>query len=92
MGPQNRRVPGQVVEAVHDDGDDNVEHNETTQKDETDEIEIGHIWAARFLGVHYFTGGFVKFKGFFITLTAAYKKGKRKIENYNVRGRCYQFI
>ena len=71
MGSQDRRVPGQVVKAVHDDGHHNVEHNEATQKDETDEIEVGNIGATGFLGVHYFPGGFIELEGFGVALAAA---------------------
>ena len=43
-------VPGEVVEAVHDDGDDDVEHDEGAEEDEADEVGDGQVVAARLLG------------------------------------------
>jgi hypothetical protein len=37
---QDGAVPGQVVEAVHDDGDDDVEHDEGAEEDEGDEVDV----------------------------------------------------
>ena len=40
MRPENGRVPGQVVEVVHDDGHEEVEHDERAQEDEGDEVDV----------------------------------------------------
>ena len=39
-------VPGEVVEVVHDDGDEEVEHDEGAEEDEADEVGVGHHGAA----------------------------------------------
>ena len=39
--PENGRVPGQVVEVVHDDGHEEVEHDERAQEDEGDKVDVG---------------------------------------------------
>ena len=44
-------VPGEVVEVVHDDGDEEVEHDEGAEEDEGDEVEVGEGRAARLLRV-----------------------------------------
>ena len=41
MGAQDGRVSGQVVEVVHDDGNEQVEHDEWTQEDEGHEVDVG---------------------------------------------------
>ena len=43
VGAQDGRVSRQVVEAVHDDGDDDVQHDEGAEEDEGDEVEVGHV-------------------------------------------------
>ena len=49
VGAQDGGVPGEVVEAVHDDGDDDVEHDEGAEEDEGDEVGDGEVVAARLL-------------------------------------------
>jgi len=36
-------VTGQVIETVHDDGNNNIEHNEGTKKYERHEVEVSHV-------------------------------------------------
>ena len=55
MRPQNGRVPGQVVEVVHDDGYEQVEHDEGAQEDEGHEVDVGQVGAAVLLGVDQFS-------------------------------------
>ena len=43
--------PGQIVEVVHDDGDEEVDHDEGAEEDEGDEVDVGHVGAAALLGV-----------------------------------------
>lgn len=43
MGAEDGAVARQVVEAVHDDGDDDVQHDERAEKDEGNEVEVGHV-------------------------------------------------
>ena len=39
------RVPGQVIEVVHDDSHEQVEHKEGAKEDEGDEVGVGHVGA-----------------------------------------------
>ncbi len=41
VSPQDGRVSGQVVEVVHDDGHEQVEHQEGAEEDEGDEVGVG---------------------------------------------------
>jgi hypothetical protein len=43
VGTQDGAVPGQVVEAVHDDGDHDVQHDERTQEDEGYKVQVSHV-------------------------------------------------
>ena len=40
VGAQDGGVPGQVVEVVHDDGHEQVEHDEAAEEDEGDEVDV----------------------------------------------------
>ncbi len=51
VSPQDGRVSGQVVEVVHDDGHEQVEHQERAEEDEGDEVGVGKGWAASLEGV-----------------------------------------
>ena len=46
MRAEDGGVAGEVVEAVHDDGHHDVEHDEGAEEDEGDEVEVGHVRAA----------------------------------------------
>ena len=46
VSPEDGAVPGQVVEVVHDDSHEQVEHKEGAKEDEGDEIGVGHVGAA----------------------------------------------
>ena len=43
VGAEDGAVSGEVVEAVHDDGDDDVQHDERTQEDERHEVQVSHV-------------------------------------------------
>ena len=47
MRAQDRRVPCQVVKVVHDDGDEEIEHEEGAEEDEGDEVGVGERGTAR---------------------------------------------
>lgn len=55
MRAQNRRVPRQVIEVVHNDGDKEIQHEERAKEDERHEVNVGDVGAAtlrlRFLGL-----------------------------------------
>ncbi len=55
MRAQDGGVSGQVVEVVHDDGDEEVEHDEWTQEDEGHEVDVGQGRAAVLSRVEKFT-------------------------------------
>ena len=40
MRAEDGGVPGEVVEVVHDDGDEEVEHDEGAEENEGDEVEV----------------------------------------------------
>ena len=46
VGPKDGPVPREVIEVVHDDGNEEVEHKEGAHHKEADEEWIGHIGAA----------------------------------------------
>ena len=56
-------LPCEIVEAVHDDSHDNVEHNEGAEKDERYEVEVGDVGATSLLRVHQFPSGLVVDEG-----------------------------
>ena len=53
VGTKDGGISGEVVKAVSDDGHNNVQHNERTQEDEGDEIDVGHWRAAPLLRVRH---------------------------------------
>lgn len=46
MGAQDRRVPREIIEIVHDNGDEQIQHEERTEEDERHEIGVGEVGAA----------------------------------------------
>ena len=70
VGAQDGRVSRQVVEVVHDDGDDDVQHDEGAEEDEGDEVEVGHVWAARLVGFDPVAGRLVELVRALVTLPA----------------------
>lgn len=48
MSAQNGRVTCQVVEIVHDDGHEQVEHEKRAEKDEANEVSVGKVQTALF--------------------------------------------
>lgn len=43
---QDRRVAGEIIEVVHDDGDEEVQHEERAEEDERHEVDVGDVGAA----------------------------------------------
>ena len=43
VGTQDGTVSGEVVEVVHDDGHEQVEHEEAAEEDEGDEEGVGEV-------------------------------------------------
>ena len=41
--PKNGPIPGEVVKVVHDDGNEEVEHQEGTDDEEADEVDVGKV-------------------------------------------------
>jgi len=46
VGAQDGGVPGQVVEVVHNDGHEQIEHEESGEEDEANEVAVGEVHAA----------------------------------------------
>ena len=63
VSAKDGRISGEVVKVVHDDSDEQVQHEEGAQEDETYEVGVGEVGAASFLPVYSFSGGFVEFEG-----------------------------
>ena len=49
--------PGQIVEVVHDDGDEEVDHDEGAEEDEGDEVDVGDVRATGLVRVDQLTSG-----------------------------------
>ena len=60
VGAEDGGVPGQVVEVVHDDGHEQVEHQEAAEEDEGDEEGVGEVGAAGFARVQDLLGDVVQ--------------------------------
>ena len=67
MGTQDRAVPGEVVKVVHDDGHEQVEHEEAAEEDEGDKEEVGDVAAAGLAGLQQFPRGAVLLDGSGVT-------------------------
>lgn len=52
VGAQNGGIPGQIVEAVHNDSHHDVEHDKAAQKDERNKVKVGDVGAAFLVGIH----------------------------------------
>ena len=44
-GEENNCIPGKVVEVVHDNSHEEIQHDEGTEEDEGDKVEVGHVGA-----------------------------------------------
>ena len=66
MRAEDGGIASQVVKVVHDDGHEEIEHDERTEKDERDEIEVGEIRAAVLVRVQEFSRRLVVLEGHFI--------------------------
>ena len=60
VSTQDGTVSGEVVEVVHDDGHEQVEHQEAAEEDEGDEEGVGEVGAAGFTRVQDLLGHVVK--------------------------------
>ena len=54
VGAQDGGVSGQVVEVVHDDGHEQVDHDEAAEEDEGDKVEVGGVAATGLVWVEKF--------------------------------------
>ena len=52
MAAQNGTITSQVIETVHNDGNYNVQHDETAQENERDEVKIGDVGSTSFVRIH----------------------------------------
>ena len=60
VGAEDGGVAGEVVEVVHDDGHEEVEHEEAAEEDEGDEEGVGEVGAAGLVRVHDLARGGVE--------------------------------
>ncbi len=51
MRSEDGGVPCQVIEVVHDDGHEQIEHDEAAEEDEGDKVDVRHVRAARLVRV-----------------------------------------
>ena len=49
VGPEDGPVPREVVEVVHDDGHEEIEHEEGAEHEEGDEVDIGKVGSTTLL-------------------------------------------
>ena len=54
MRSQDGTVPGEIVKAIHDDSDDNVEHDEAAEKDEGDKVGVRYGRSTPLVGIDHF--------------------------------------
>ena len=47
MSAEDGGVPGQVIKVVHDDGHEQVEHEEAAEEDEGDKEHVGQLVSAQ---------------------------------------------
>ena len=51
-GEENNCIPGKVVEVVHDNSHEEIQHDEGTEEDEGDKVEVGHVGATVLAGIY----------------------------------------
>ena len=68
VSTQDGTVSGEVVEVVHDDGHEQVEHEEAAEEDEGDKEEVGDVAAAGLARLQQLPGGAVLLDGPGVTL------------------------
>ena len=59
MSSQNGGIACQVIEVVHDDSHEKIEHEEGTEEDKGDEIKVRNLGPASLVGSQAFPSGFV---------------------------------
>ena len=52
MGSQNRRISGEVVKVIHDDSNEQVEHDEGAQEDEGYKVYVGDFRSTGLLWIY----------------------------------------
>ena len=55
MSSQNGGIACQVIEVVHDDSHEKIEHEEGTEEDKGDEIKVGNLRPTRLVGGQAFS-------------------------------------
>ena len=59
VGAKDGGVSGQVVEVIHDDSHEEIDHDETAEEDEGDKVEVGGVAATGLVWVEKFAGGLI---------------------------------
>ena len=57
VGPEDGAVPGQVIKVVHDDGHEQVQHEEAAEEDKGDKEEVSDVAAAGLVRLEELEGG-----------------------------------
>ena len=63
VGTQDRTVSGEVIKVVHNDSNEQVEHEKAAEEDEGDEEEVGDVAAAGLARLQQFPRGAVLLDG-----------------------------
>ena len=66
----NASPPCEVVKVVHDDGDEEVQHDECAEEDEGDKVDVGAVGAASLFRIQQSSGCVVSFISSFVTWPA----------------------
>lgn len=70
MGPEDGGVPRKVVEVVHNDGHEQVQHDEGAEEDEGHEVDVRDVRAAGLVRVEEKTRGLVPLVSSLVTRSA----------------------
>ena len=59
-------APCEVVKVVHDDGNEEVQHDESAEEDEGNEVDVRSIWSTSLLWVNQSSSRVVSFISSFV--------------------------
>ena len=63
MRAKNGRVTCEVVKIIHDDGHEQVQHDERAEEDERYEVDIRHVWSTSLFWIQKSSSSFVPLIG-----------------------------
>jgi len=56
MRAENRGITSEIIEIVHNDSDEKIQHKEGTEEDEGHKVDVGNVGAARVFRVLVLAG------------------------------------